>query len=251
MDKYKTLIVEDDRFTLRLVELIIANHFPEFEITATTSSVVEAKNLIDQHKPDLVIMDIQLEDGNAFELLREIPSIDFKIIFMSAYQSYLEEAVQFAAVDFIKKPFDESDFVMALDKVFETFRDNEYTSRLEVLFSNIDQGSEDLSILLITKDGNKSVNIKDIEYGEAINRGAIFKLISGESLQVQRPLRQFESLLPQNGFSRCHPLYIVNLQQISSLDKSSSQIILKSGNTIPFEERRKENLTEKLQNLKL
>ncbi len=251
MDKYKTLIVEDDSFTLRVVELIITKNFPEFEVTASTSSVVEAQRLIELHKPDLVIMDIQLDDGNAFELLREIPSIDFKIIFMSAYQSYLEEAVQYAAVDFIQKPFDEGDFIMALDKVFETFKDEEYTSRLDVLFSNIDSESDDLSILLITKDGNKSVNLKDIEYGEAINRGAIFNLISGESVQVHRPLRQFESLLPPDGFSRCHPLYIVNLQHIKTLDQSSSQIILKSGNTIPLEERRTESLIEKLQNLKI
>jgi two-component system, LytTR family, response regulator len=242
MEKIKVIIIEDDRFTRRVVELIITNHFPEFEIVGQSGSVKEGMQIILKTNPDLVILDVQLEDGNAFDLLNILKPLSFKIVFMSSFQSYMEAAVQFAAVDFLKKPFDESDLVMALDKAIETLKDVEYPQRLEVMFSNINQTSDEQTILFPKENGFTTVPVNQIIYGEAKTGGSSFWLANGESLNVPRPLRRYETLLTAYGFFRCHPLFLINLRMIENIDTTSGSILLKSGAPVPFDNWRKQNL---------
>ena len=249
MDSFKVLVVEDDRFTRRVVELIVTNHFPEMEVVGRCGSLGEALRLIQESKPDLVILDIQLEDGNAFELLEQLKPIPFKVLFMSSYQSYMEESVQFAAVDFIQKPFDESDFVMALDKALDTFTDAEYAQRLDVLFSNIVGTPGNRSLVMATENGTRIIPVRDIEYGESITGGSLFSMTNGEVLKVSRPLRRFESLLAATGFFRCHPLFLINLSLIIRIDVDIQQVMFVSGHAAPFESRRTEALIKRYNEL--
>ncbi|ASB49295.1 LytR/AlgR family response regulator transcription factor [Alkalitalea saponilacus] len=249
MEPLKIMIVEDDLFTRRVVEVIIKNHFNEFVVSAATGSIKEAHHLLERVRPDLLVLDIQLEDGNAFELLSQIPVIDFKIVFMSSYSSYMEQAVQFSAVDFIKKPFDESEFVQALDKALDSFNDREYPKRIETLLLNINEEPQNRTLLLVTKDGNVKVDINSIEYGESITKGAYFHLLSGDTIHVSFPLRRYEPLLSEYAFFRCHPLMLVNLRHIESLDRSSSEIRMKSGTIIPVDGWRLSNLINKRDSL--
>ena len=101
---YSVVIVEDDIFARRIVRLIINNHFPELNVTGEFASITDASLMIPQLAPDLMILDIQLEDGNAFDLLKQLreQNIEPKIVFMSAIHSYIEEAVQFASVDSLR-----------------------------------------------------------------------------------------------------------------------------------------------------
>ena len=247
MDSYNVVVVEDDLFSRRVVQLIITNHFPELIVVGECGSVKEAKEIICETKPQLVILDIQLEDGNAFDLLNDIKSegIDFKIVFMSAYQSYLEEAVQFAAVDFLKKPFDEGEFVMALDKAIDSINDIAYNQRLDAMFNNLDTDQQQKTMLFQLHDGPFTVPLAQIEYGEAKPGGAFFRLTSGSDFKVSIPLRRYEILLSKHGFFRCHPLYVINLNLIDAIDLPTLEIRFKSGHTVPFDDWRRPSLLKR------
>jgi two-component system, LytTR family, response regulator len=247
MDSYNVVVVEDDLFSRRVVGLIISNHFPELMVVGECASVKEAQEIIRQKKPHLVILDIQLQDGNAFDLLHNLKSedIDFKIVFMSAYQSYLEEAVQFAAVDFLKKPFDEGEFVMALDKAIDSINDIEYNQRLNVMFNNLNKNQTEKTMLFQLENGPFTVPLVEIECGEAKPGGSIFRLVSGSHFKVSIPLRRYEVLLSKHGFFRCHPLYVINLNLIDTIDIPTLKIRFKSGNTAPFEDWRRPSLLKK------
>lgn len=247
MDSYNVVVVEDDLFSRRVVRLIITNHFPELVVVGECGSVKEAQEIICRTKPHLVILDIQLEDGNAFDLLNSLCSkeIDFKIVFMSAYQSYLEEAVQFAAVDFLKKPFDEGEFVMALDKAINSINDIAYNQRLDVMFNNLNENQHQKTMLFQLKDGPFTVPLAQIECGEAKPGGSVFRLTNGPEFKVAIPLRRYEILLSKYGFFRCHPLFVINLNLIEAIDLPSSQIRFKSGYSVPFEDWRRPSLIKK------
>jgi two-component system, LytTR family, response regulator len=251
MDSYNVVVVEDDLFTRRVVGLIISNHFPELVIVGECGSVKEAREIICRTKPHLVILDIQLEDGNAFDLLHNLSSkaIDFKIVFMSAYQSYLEEAVQFAAVDFLKKPFDEGEFVMALDKAIDSINDIGYNQRLNVMFNNLNKNQHQKTMLFQLHNGPFTVPLAQIECGEAKPGGSIFRLTSGSDFKVSIPLRRYEILLSKYGFFRCHPLFVINLNQIQAIDLPSLEIRFISGHSVPFEDWRRPSLMKKYNQL--
>ncbi|GAO29330.1 response regulator [Geofilum rubicundum JCM 15548] len=195
----------------------------------------------------MVILDIQLEDGNAFDLLNQMnpEDIDFKIVFMSSYQSYLEEAVQFAAVDFLKKPFDEGEFVLALDKAIDSINDIEYNQRLSVMFNNLNKNQAEKIMLFQLDSGPYTVPLVEIECGEAKPGGAIFRLVSGSDFKVSIPLRRYEILLSKYGFFRCHPLFVINLNLIDAIDIPTLTIRFKSGHTVPFEDWRRPSLLKK------
>jgi len=238
MEILKVMIIEDDQFTSKLVELIIIKHFPEMNVVARCGSVSEAIVLTRENEPDLIILDIQLEDGNAFDFLEQVKPLAFKVLFMSSYQAYLEEAIQFAAVDFVKKPFGESDLIMALDKALGAFSDSGYGSRLNVLFSNIESDPCSRSLVISTENGNRVILIGDLEYGESVPGGAIFYMNNGEILKTQYPLRRFEILLAATGFYRCHPRFLINTALVATVNTRENEILFKSGSSVPFEERR-------------
>jgi len=241
----KVLIVDDDPFTAHVVEKMFKNNFPDITVVGKTGSIKETLNVVNELHPDFMILDVQLEDGTAFELLQQIEILDFKIIFMSSNHSYLEKSMQFAAVDFLLKPFDENDFVFAIEKLLTAYQDEFYQKRIEVMFSNIDSNPKDWKLVL-TKDFNSvAVNIKDIIYGESISGGSNFILESGEKHFIPKPLRRYETLLAPFAFYRCHPLYVINIRQIQKIDSENLEIEFFSGNKVPFEEWRQNNLKNK------
>jgi two-component system, LytTR family, response regulator len=235
MDNIKVVIVEDDLFTRKVVEQILKKHFTEIIVVGQTGSVKEALGLIRELQPELVILDVQLEDGDAFELLQRLEVINFKIVFMSAYQGYMEESMQFAAVEFVAKPFDENELALAVDKAIEALSDSLYHKKIEVFFSNIALAPDDWSIVFPTLHHPTTVIVKDIVYAEAVFGGCHFYTESGTTFFVPRPLRRYETLLSQYGFFRCHPLYVVNLRQIKKIDFQQVEIHFNLGRVLPFE----------------
>ena len=241
----KVLIVDDDIFIRRIVGKMLSNNFPEFAIIGNVGTVKESLEIIKECSPDLVILDIQLEDGNAFELLQLLEIWDFKVIFISTNQDYFERSMQFAAVDFLHKPFDESDFVLAMHKTFDEWNKQACLNRIEVMISNIGKSPNDWKLALPDNSNTVTLQIKDIIYGESVNKGSNFILSTGENHFIHKPLRRYETLLAPFGFFRCHPLYVVNLHQIEKIDTETHEIIFSSERKIPFEAWRENNLMQK------
>ena len=241
----KVLIVDDDIFIRRIVEKMLNNNFPEFDIIGNVGSVKESLEIIKDNNPDLVVLDVQLEDGNAFELLQLIEVWDFKVIFISTNQNYFEKSMQFAAVDFLLKPFDENDFILAMHKTFDEWNKQACLKSIEVMFSNIEKSPSDWKLVLSDDSDTVTLQVKDIIYGESINKGSNFILSTGESHFIHKPLRRYETLLAPFDFFRCHPLYVVNLHQIEKIDSSAHEIIFSSERKIPFESWRENNLMQK------
>ena len=113
----KTLLVEDKAYIrkglLNLLNLIES----EVEVIGECESVKEAVVVANACKPDLIFLDINLTDGNAFEFLDQTEHLKFKIIFITAYEEYALKALKIGAVDYILKPVDINDLEIALIKV--------------------------------------------------------------------------------------------------------------------------------------
>lgn len=241
----KVLIVEDDRVMARIVEEVVRQNFPEFEILESVGTVYDAREKIHTKEPDLLILDINLPDGTAFDLLRQIELMDFKVVFMSGNEDFQKEAMQFSAVSFVTKPFDYSDLILAIDKACDAINETDYQRKLEILLSNTDLPASARLVVFPTMPASDAVLLSDIEYGEAIPGGSIIHIEGQKELFVPRPLRRYEQLFENYAFFRCHPLFVVNLRKVESVDEYRSAIYLESGTEIPLDPRKYEVLKDR------
>ncbi|TRX71184.1 LytTR family DNA-binding domain-containing protein [Carboxylicivirga sp. M1479] len=245
MANIRTIIIEDDHFNVLAVTKIIQNQFPEIIIVDTASMVNEAIEKINEHQPDLLLMDIHLIGGTSFDVIKQINYRDFKIVFMSAYHEYAVKAIEYAAVDFVFKPFDINDLVVAIDKAIDQMQDKQYALKIKTLFNNID--FELNQIILHGRDSLKAFKISDIVWAQAIAGGAEFHLSDNSSFIATKPLRRYEAILSDHTFFRCHPFNLVNLLHINTIDSTANTIHMLSGATVALENRRYNQLNELLQ----
>lgn len=245
MKRINTIIVEDDQFNILAVTKIIEKHFPEIWIQSTASRVKEAVSKIKKYQPELILMDIHLIDGTSFDIIRQCSEIDFKIVFMSAYHEYVVKAMKYAAVDFIFKPFDINEMVVALDKAIDQLQDKNYELKIEALFNNIENDKN--QIVLQGKHRIKVCNINELVWGKAIPGGANFYFTDNSYFFAAKPLRRYEAILSDHTFFRCHPHYLINLIHVTEINPEKQRIKMKTGDEIIYENRRLNQLKRQLQ----
>ncbi len=240
MKNISILLADDDHNIRNTIEKILIQNFVSMKIIAKTDSVENTITALNKYKPDVAILDIHLIGGTSIEVLKKTAHLNYKVIFMSAYQEYALDDIRFASIDFIYKPLDISELLITVDNVITTLLEEGYKKKMQTLFSNTNNLSKNKYIIFKTKSQIISVHISDIIYGESHYSLSNFELNSGQQINIKEPLRRYESMLQSYNFFRCHPLYIVNIDHIINIDYSAGKLILTNNLTIPFEERRLE-----------
>jgi two-component system LytT family response regulator len=116
MKRIKTLLVDDEPRGLTSLQLLLQMNCPEVEIIAMCGSAEEAKEKISSLQPELVFLDIAMPGKTGFDLLRDIPEINFEIIFVTAHNNYMVQAFHFSAVDYLLKPIDDELLIEAVKR---------------------------------------------------------------------------------------------------------------------------------------
>ena len=208
----KAIIVDDEKHAIITLEHLLKK-FEEVEILATIQDSRKAKDLIEELKPDLLFLDIEMPNLNGFELLAQFETMDFKVIFTTAYDQYAIKALKINALDYLLKPIDKDELRTAVDKYLndQIFTSQEQISHLNQFKTN--QMSETLA--LSTSKGLIFIKIKDIMYFEADGSYTHVIMSNGEKHLVSKSLTNFEEVLIDNPlFFRSHKSNLVNLNFI-------------------------------------
>ena len=199
----------------------------KFTIVDEASDVKSAKESIIAHNPELVLLDIDLPDGNAFTLLEQLGNISFKIIFVTAYSEFAVQAFKFSALDYILKPVVSSELLQALDKVTKTMELEEIRTKLDTLLLNIGNQRKKKKLVLKSADSILSVDIADIYFCESEGGSYTrFHLEEQKIILVSRALKEYDSLLSAFNFFRVHKSYLVNLEKIVKYNKQDGGSVL-------------------------
>lgn len=240
----KAIIVEDKEYIrkglLNLLSIIDA----AVEVIGECESVQEAVIVTKACKPELVFLDINLSDGTAFDFLDKMESIDFKIIFITAYEEYALRALKIGAVDYLLKPVDVDELKVALQKVEKlTVADqkNQITKAKQV-FNN-----EGNHIILSFHDSYQVINLDELIYCESDKGYTTFYCMDGNKYLVSKTLKDFEDRLLEANFQRPHQSFMINMKFVDKYDKSGT-IYLKNGAKIPVSSRKKETFLSSLFN---
>jgi two-component system, LytTR family, response regulator len=240
----RAVVIIHDTATLQQTTATLASMCTNVEVVGKCNSITSGIAAINASQPDIVILEIQLADGSGFDLLKHFGQPDFKLIILSAYMEYAVKAIKYNATDFLVKPFEAEELVMAVNKAAEQIS---YEEKLQ--FKNLEGRMKSLTkvdrITLKTSDQLYLVNIADILYVEAYSNYSTFYLEKDKKLLVLKSLREFEEMLVDKGFFRIHKTYLVNVNKMSHFDKKDGGfVIMSNGVEIPVASRKREMLME-------
>lgn len=238
-----TLIIDDEKHIRESLSEMLKKHCPNVKLLGTASGVKSGLEAIEKYNPDLILLDIKMKDGTGFDLLEQIDTISFKIIFITAYDQYAIKAFKFSALDYLLKPVNSDELKEAVGKAKE-LNLKEVKTKLEILTGNLN--TEDQSrkkIILKTFDNVYLVRIGEIIYAESNDRYTILYLESGEKVMVSNVLKHYQEMLEEYGFFRAHKSYLINLECIHRFEKADGgYVILSQGTRVPVASRKREEL---------
>ena len=233
----KALVVEDKEYIRKALLSLLQRIDADVEVIGECASVKEAVVVTKACKPDLIFLDINLTDGNAFDFLEQVGNLNFKVIFITAYEEYALQALKIGAVDYILKPVDIDELEVALHKVKEkpVLKQKEQIKAAKMVWAN-----ESSTLILSLHDSLQVVDLNDLLYCESDKGYTTFYCNDGKKYVVSKTIKEFEEQLSSDSFTRPHQSFIVNLKFIDKYDKSGI-IYLKNGKQIPVSSRKKEH----------
>jgi len=245
MNMIKAIIVDDEANNRENLRLALASYCQEVTVIGEADSALTAMDLIKAVEPQLVFLDIAMPLGSGFDLLESLPSIDFDIIFVTAYDQYAIRAIKFAAVDYLLKPINVLELKKAVERVANKQSKSTQNDHLEVLLHNLQQ--QEKKIALPQSDHIEFVPVGNIVRCQGDRNYTHFFLQGGRKLLVSRTLKEFVELLDGHNFYRVHQSHLVNLDRIQKYSKrDGGMLITEDGAKIPVARARKEELLARL-----
>ena len=228
------VIIIDDEPLARSIVVEYLQSFPELTVAQVCSNGFEGVKAIQQYKPDLIILDIQMPKINGFEMLELIENPP-AVIFATAFDEYAIKAFEAHAIDYLLKPFNQDRFEKAIKK-WKDQKNSSSEKQTKQLLDDVSLTAPQ-SERIVIKDGSKIkiIPIQDVHYLEAADD--FVKVFTKEGYFLKnKTMSHFEQVLDTSQFVRSHRSYIVNLQQITRIDpyeKDNHVAILRSGAKVP------------------
>ncbi len=240
----RVIIIDDEPLARKTIESIILANFPHIIIVAQAESVCQGVEVIKQHQPDLVFLDVDLSDGTGFDILTLAQPIQFRVIFITAHQEYALKAIKFSALDYILKPVSQIELIEAITKI--TSAPVNANAHFETFFSHISSvKTESKKMVLKTSESIHVIDIKDIIRCQADNNYTTFYTQQGERIVVSKGIGEYDELLTPFGFFRVHQSHLINTACIKRFDKKDGgALILIDKTQIPVSQRKKQSLLE-------
>ena len=241
----KVIIVDDELNVRNAITNLLIEQFPDISIISSVGTIEAGYEAISQHKPDLLLLDVELPDGNGFDLLRKISPVNFKVIFITGFQEYALDAIKVSALDYLLKPFETEELRHAIEKARIVINHADEQLKLQALNENLQNKKVLKRIILHTSDHLQLVSVSDIIRAEADSNYTRFWLSEGKKIMVTRTIKEFDGLLSGSGLIRVHQSHLVNISYIDKyVKRDGGYLQLKDGTKIPVSPNLKKQLLQ-------
>lgn len=245
----KAIIIDDELHAREYLERIIERYFSnKILLFASCKNIKEGIECIDKYNPDIVFLDINMQDESGFDLLKKIPKIEFEIIFTTAHSQFAIDAIKWSALDYLLKPINHLELVITIRRFEKKLNNKIEFDRFRLLIENISSDDQlNSKIAFPIENGFKIVKINSILYCQSdINYTKIF-LNNGSHFILSKTLKLIEEQLPSSIFIRVHKSFLVNTNYITYLSRSIDAYVELSNNIkIPVSTRKKEDVIKKI-----
>jgi two-component system, LytTR family, response regulator len=250
MHQLKTLIIEDEPAVRKELEWLVSQE-KSLKLEGTAHSVTSALQLIKDIDPHLVLMDIQLTDGTAFDILNKLEKPSFHIIFITAYDHFAIKAIKFGALDYLLKPIDGEEFSTTILKLNKKLNGANHSDQINIAKQQNAKGviSINSTLCITSVDCLQMIKLNEIIYLSGEGSYTQFHLENNKKTTASKPLKYYEELLPAEFFLRTHQSYVVNKNFIDKYLKTGV-LVMTDRSEIPVALRRKDFVLDQLSTLK-
>ncbi|MBA2613001.1 MAG: response regulator transcription factor [Bacteroidetes bacterium] len=244
-------VVIDDIASIRANNIeLIKTYCPFITVLAEADGVETGIQIIKQYAPDLVFLDVDMNDGTGFDLLERLKPIKFKVIFITGYENYASKAFRFSALDFLLKPINPTELVEAANKAITNLDKEILELKFNTLFSNLERPKNLQKIILKTAEKVFSISIQDIVRCESDKNYTTFYLLDGQKLLISNTLKEYDIMLEPMGFFRCHQSHLINMAYFDHyLKTDGGAVVMKDKSLVALSPRKREKLFLLLENI--
>ncbi|MBL7932064.1 MAG: response regulator transcription factor [Bacteroidia bacterium] len=241
----RSIIIDDEDKGIDSIELLLKRYVPEVKIVSTTTDPEEAIELIENYKPEIIFLDINMPEMDGFELLENLKWKDFNLVFTTAHQEYALRALKNNAIDYLLKPIDHHELKSAVERIQKRMAEQNdalWKFNYNELLQDI-QKKQKQRIIIHTRSGVESIDLDNIICLQAESNYTYIFLDGGEKIVTTKTLKEFENQLCEdnNKFMRVHNSYIVNLNKVVRLIKSSDTAVLKDDFKVPISKSKRDD----------
>lgn len=248
MQKIKTILVDDEQNNIDLMEHFMRQYCPEIQVIDSCLTYDSALESLRVNKPDLVFLDIVLDRNTSFDLLTELGSFDFQIVFCTAYDEYAVKAFKYNTIDYLLKPVVIDDLTEAVARSIKRMKSKQPLDlgELRKLSHTLDDNHPSNYLIISSMDDVVFVKPNEVTYLKSSGRYTeIYLLNKKQSLMSSKPIGDYEKFLDPLLFYRIHNSYIINLTHLESIDKKGGNYCKLPGNKLlPISRRRFEGLLQ-------
>lgn len=242
----RTLIIEDELHNRNNLQYLLEKYCSGIDVVATAGDADEAISQIHTLRPQLLFLDIQLPGKNGFQLLQELGTYDFEVIFVTAFSEYGIQAIKFSAIDYLLKPVNIDELTLAVTKATERIRQKHENKNLKNLLHYLQDISDKANhrIAVSSMKEIRLVPVQEIIRAKSENSYTYFYLSGGEKLLSTTPIATYEELLGSYGFIRCHQSHLVNRKFVKSFLKTDGYSLLMTDDAIVPVSKQKKDVTK-------
>lgn len=247
----KILIIDNEDNIRYLLKQLLQDILEEDNAVFEANGVATGIAAIATIKPDIVFLDIEMDDGTGFDLLQQLSQINFQLIITTAHNKYAIDAFKVSAIDYLLKPIATADLLNSLVKAKAQISQNSLQQQVKILLNQLTQNTNiEKKIVLKDVESTYFVNVKNILYCQAQGTYTKFYFNNNSPVLVSKNLKEYESILEPMGFIRTHHSYLINPTMVKAFDKKSTgNLILEDGSTIPVSQRKKEYVLHTLESI--
>lgn|SRR5574343_10249 len=245
----KALIIDDENRTRELIAKMITSFGFDIEAIPAGENVQSGIKAIEEIKPDIVFLDIQMPDGTGFDVLRSVKNKNFEVVFITAHEEFAIKAIKFSALDYLLKPIDSSELRAAVERAIQAVDDKKEDSQFDALQNNI-QPNQKRRLVLKTQESVYVVELHEIIRCEADRNYTSFFLVGGKKILVSKTLKEYETLLSSHNFLRVQQSHLINLDYVDRYDKGNGgSVVMKDGSEVPLSPAKRDIFFKILENL--
>lgn len=242
---FKIVIIDDNFREAEMIQRMIPNLAKDMEISGIAYSVEEGIKLVKDSDPTLILLDVELPDGDGFDVLEATKNMDYRVAFITGHDHYTLQALRSQAYDYLTKPVKEDHFERMIQAAYTEYL-RKAKEKLEQLYGNNDLAKE-RRMGIWTTEGMRFIDVNKITHIKAEGSYARIHIQGKRDFIATKLLKEFEFLCANDMFVRVHNSYMVNIRNVKSYSKKNGgTITLVTDKEVPVSRGRKEEVISKL-----
>lgn len=213
----RTIIVEDEPLSRAFLNNLLSEFCPEVEVLTIVPTEKEAVEAIERLKPDLVFLDIELQQGTGFEVLKKTQQHKYQVIFTTAFDHYSINAIKFSGVDYLQKPIDFEALQLLIQAVINKQKCGSGAIAIKHLLQTLDNNNVPRHLLVKAPEGGQYIEIAEIIFIELADTGCVFYTDTARITSTCKGIKELEQMLYDQHFLRVQNGYIINCRKLDAI----------------------------------